>query len=330
MESLDDREKNLLLFVVHLLDVHDSWIQSDFEPLPETFEKAADGLVEIFAAGTIPADCRVLADRVVSFGLEWEKWKAGGALSGEVYPESNAFWRALEDIRDAKSGASDDLSPPPPLEPIAELERQKVGDAQICAIYGWGILNRPNMKKLAEERAKPGTHTGEGFVSPVHQEWVDREKRLQDHVENIRRLREAKVAPAALPAPESLPELLEQGISGKQIAAMLGKTVDEVNAECDRLKMPRPTGDYKDPRFTRAPHEPGIPEPVERAMDAAAAKAAPLTLDQEIIELHQQHNDAKAIAELLSTPDVQVSGQKVGSVIRRFTEHPEAFASQGG
>jgi len=323
----DERRKNLLLFVDHLLDVHDQWIQSEFEPLPQSFEEAADSLLAIFEDGAIPAECRTLFERVKVFGEQWETWKAGGALSGEQYPESNAFWAALEAVRDAKLVAADTAGPPP-LEPITELERQKVGDAQICAIYGFGTLAKPDMRKLAEERKAPGTHTGKDFVSPGQQEFAARERKVAEHTALIRRLQAEKLTPPV--APEGIPELVEQGVSASQIAAMHGKTVDEVYAECDRLKLPRPDENYADPHTARAPHEPGIPDEVERAMPGPLAKTAELTLEQEIVQAHQQGIDSKEIAELLSTPQLAVTHRKVQSVVRRFKQSPEAFTSSEG
>lgn len=346
---MEERRKNLLAFVDHLLSVHDDWIQSKFDPLPQTFEEAADSLLDIFAEGAMPGDCRVLAQRVQEFGQQWEKWKAGGALAGEQYPESNGFWASLEAVRDAKALAAPEYAPPP-LEAITELDRQKVGDAQICAIYGFGTLARPDMRKLAEERAQPGRHTGKDFIAPALREWADRQDRIAEHAAKIQEMREEKLTPP--PVPEGIPELVQQGVSGAQIAAMHGKSLDEIYAECDRLKIPRPEENYADPHTVRGPHEPGIPDEVERAMPSPApvkpappenvvmsewdteapqaVQESPLTLDQEIAQLHQQGKDSAEIAELLSTPEVVVTPRKVAGAIRRFKSQPEAFSSPGG
>ena len=329
--SVEERQKNLLLFVDHLMDVHDGWIKSDFEYLPQSFEEAADGLVDIFAGGLIPAECRALAERVAEFGREWEAWKAGAATSGEGCPQSNGFWRSLDNVRDARRRATPD-SGPPPVESIADLERQKVGDAQICAIYGWGTLAKPELTKLAEERAKPGRHTGKDFVGPAKQEWERAQRDQAERVAKVRQERTEKIGKSVVG--ESLPELLAQGVSARQIGLNLGKTVEEVHAECDRLALPRPTEDYKDTRYPTVPKD---PEQVTESgvslrlhPEAAGGAASALTLEQQIVELHQQGNNSREIAEVLSTPEEPVSWQKAGAIIRRFKEQPEAFASPGG
>ncbi len=321
--SVEERQKNLLLFVDHLMDVHDGWIKSDFEYLPQSFEEAADGLVDIFVGGLIPAECRALAERVAEFGREWEGWKAGAATSGEGCPQSNGFWRSLDNVRDARRRATPN-SGPPPVESIADLERQKVGDAQICAIYGWGTLSKPDLTKLAEERAEPARHTGKDFVGPAKQEWERAQRDQAERVEKVRRERTEKIG--KLVVGESLPELLAQGVSARQIGLNLGKTMEEVYAECDRLALPRPTEEYKDARYPTAPENSVLTDATVVLEEAGQ----PLTLEQQIVELHQQGNNSREIAEILSTPEEPVSWQKAGAIIRRFKEQPEAFASPGG
>ena len=315
----EGRRNHLMLVLEHLQEVHHAWSEdNDVRYLTQEFQDILDETVEVFASGDIPADCRKISQAVGELAGLWAKWKETGASAGEDYPTNNAFWAALEHVEDCRQKVV--KRSPVVLETLVELTRQKVSNRQICEIYGWvDSRGAPELWRLAEEREKPGTHLGPGFVPPIERQAAEEEERKRQALERIRGKRRQKMEDAPKKAPESLRQLAEEGVSVKQIADLKGMTVEAVMEECERLGV-SVRQDYSDVATARAPQEPELPEEVKRSLGEP-----PKTLDQQIVELHQQGYAAPQIAKELTRDGVEVSHQKASAVIRRYNKNPELF-----
>lgn len=112
------------------------------------------------------------------------------------------------------------------------IEVQNVPDRQIALQYGFA-----EVRMVREEYENPGTHYDPKTWEPPHfrkamqaieSEWSERSKRyrVQSTVKKERR-----------PAPETLDDLISQGVPGQQIARMKGITIDEVRDRADFLGL---------------------------------------------------------------------------------------------
>jgi len=357
-EELVDRRDYLNLVTENVLETHTAWVE-DRGPF-DTFAEGCEELIEVFGAGTIPGGCRALAEAVDELRPHWQRFKteAGEQLEGSILPD-NGFWRAFEHIEAVQAARKTPAAPPP--EPIEDLIAQKVSERQICMIYKWvDEFENPLFEKLREERANPGTHTGAGFVHPAEQARIDAEKKRQEIEDRIRERRAWKIEQASKPGPESVTKIVQDGISGEQASKMLRCSVEDFYAQCDALGLERPplrydslTGrgelerpltegeeaalaaEQKQPtRGARSMQQreeedivPPAPQQARDAVEQEPFTTAPMTLEQQIVALHQTGDrKPKAIAmELSQIGPVPVSIQKVNAVLKRFKEDPEAF-----
>lgn len=275
--SDQERREHLFLVTDNMLEKHQEWQESDSQQMTEEFAQAIDECLEVFEHGGIPHDCRALARSVETLEGLWQRYKADATLSSDPYAlPGGGFWKAIEVVEDFRAAAVPRR--PAQLEPIAELTAQKVGDNQICRMYGWVESNgQPQLWKLREERAKPGTHVTADFVAPQERSRREADEKQAETIRRIREQRAQKLENLTREAPESIEDLLLQGVSVKQICKTKKCTKETVLAEAARLGLPEPMLDYVDPRATRAPQEPGINEAAERSLDAysRAGKADP-------------------------------------------------------
>lgn len=296
-------------------------------------------LVDEFAVGTIPGDCRELAATVEAFGKEWAAWQEEVERTGRATtPPAESVWGAWEAVVASYQGTK--RPPRRPLESVELLAKQGCTPHQICTIYGWfderGV---PEVWKVEEELKEPGKHTKD-WIDPItrkRQEEAAKERTLR---ERIKALRERKLARLNQPPPESLEELVRDGVFLQQICLILRKSEEEVLAECDALGLPHPV-DAPNTRALRSPYDPPLAPEVERAFEADQAHRAAwgeeegeglpadlerLTLEQQIVRYHLAGFETKDIATELSRAEEKVSIQKVTAVLKRYEKDPEAFA----
>lgn len=345
---MNERRDLLLGLVGAAIDQHDRWVKKpELTYITAGVDESMTDLMDGFSEGTIPGDCRQLAELVDAFGRRWREWQDEVDRQGgrATVPPSEECWKSWEAVVDCYQGV---VEPPRPrLESIATLRSQKVPDRQICEIYGW-IDGRGQAEswKIEEELAEPGKHTKD-HVDPITRRRLEAAEKERALTERVKALRKTKLARMTAECPESLSDLIRQGVSLQQIAAMLRITEDQVLARCDDEGLPRPP---HGPSLNAIPgsHDPELPEPMARQFEAqeaererqqaeatpedetVEAEAGQATLDQQIVEQFLQGLDATEIASELTSPAQKVSRQKVQAVIKRYQEDPEAIGAPGG
>ena len=127
-------------------------------------------------------------------------------------------------------------------EPVAELVRQKVAPAQIARIWGLVLENgEADLPSINREIAQPGSVITESFVPSFVRDRLRIAEQLQRDVAALLATlvttpEERGEQPEFIPPHESIEQLIEQGVSYKQIAAMHGVPVDEVKARHEAMQ----------------------------------------------------------------------------------------------
>ncbi len=352
------RKKELFDAVERAIDARDQWEKGDEEHLTRPVEEAIDDLVGLCAVGSIPATCRKLLETVTAMATEWEEWKVRASYTEEDQSPGNGFWRALAAVNNSKKEVK--TRKVFTLEPVAEFTRQKVSPRQICLNYEWvDEYGRPQFEKVREELASPGTHVGPDFVPPLERAaraLEDEEAREDAQMQaGLLEMVNKKDEPVALS------NMIAEKLSCTQISKICRCSTDRVYELCDEQGLDRPPMHY-DVRSQRGPFEKQLTAGEEAAIDAEQANptrgqlgpldpipewntqdqapndtlseepevsvetvGSPLTLEQQIVELHLQDKDCREIAAIISN----VSWQKAAAVIRRYKKQPDVFEVTG-
>jgi hypothetical protein len=343
--ATDERRNHLLLVLDHLVSVWNEWAENaDVRYVTEKFEQAMNDALGVFADGAIPGDMRGLNARMDVLREHWDAWNKQNEVSGGKNPiPNNAFWHALEAVESGRQAIVKPIRRA--LESIADLTAQKVPDAQICRIYGFTNdgtpRGNPELWKLQEERAKPGCHTSKGWLPPWEKKAQADAAKEAEIVERIKRQREGKLRLIASVAPESIEDLIAQGVSGKQICRM--KKIDEAELAtyCEDHGLTTPNWQGESPNAMVGVHDyVEDEEPAERppmSLDGESVTEAteqvadePLTLEQEIIMYHKLGTMTPTqIAASVSREGSEISRQKVNAVVKRWEAEPSAFDTVG-
>lgn len=209
--------------------VHDRWTEDENRPNPDaSYWDAVDRLGEVFDAGDIPADCKDLYAAADEFFNEVAEFDDREDV-GRNYPH-DGFWEARRKLEDTLTGA--DYADLPPLESIADLEKQKVPHGQIAKI--WGFIDRrgePMPVLVQRELDKPGSVIkAKGSIDG--RDW--RDPRLPEEATTqpaeARKKKSAAKTKAAKgdPCKETPFELWEQQVAVSQAAKMLQLPESEV------------------------------------------------------------------------------------------------------
>jgi hypothetical protein len=345
----DERREHLLLVTDSLMETWNRWSGlSDVRYLTRVFEEAIEDCLTIFEDGSIPGDLRTLNNCVDTLREQWAAYQdANETAGGTILLPPNAFWRALEQIEATRKTLA--VPKRRVLESIADLTTQKVTDAQICRMYGFTDTGMPNgnpeLWQLAEERATPGKHTdrAKGWLPPWEKQAQTEEANQREIVERVKRTRESKMKLLTEVAPEPIEQLVQEGVSGKQICKMKKITEDELHAYCEEHGLPAPTWAAESPNQMVGVHDytPEDEEADTATIDAIIAEGEgpekspigdkveptePMTLEQEIIMYHRLGTMTPTeIAAAVSREESEVSRQKVNAVVKRWEAEPAAF-----
>jgi hypothetical protein len=204
--------------------------------LSQSIEQAAMELFELCDTPAVSRDAWPLVLAIDVFDEELEKFADRYSVAPDATEPNgpSSLWAAYGNLIKAKT---------PPrvhkIEPIAQLLAENVDRRIIAKIYGWRRSDgTPDLDKLQEEISNPGTHYDpKTFVHPidkrfweeVEQKWLARVAAFEASEKDSRR------AKPATEAPESLDDLIIQGVNAKQISKMKHVPVDEVQARAAEL-----------------------------------------------------------------------------------------------
>jgi hypothetical protein len=302
----EERAEQLFLVVEAAVQARLEWGDSDTPYITEKLELAVDDLVESFATGMIPGGCRALAATVGEMAAVWRDWRARADASGlATAMPGNGFWRLFDMVGQMVADAQP--AEPKPLEPIAVLRDQKVSDAQIARIYGFvDRRGSPMPWKVQEELNEPGRHTGPGtgWVAPIHRKRAEEATRRAEAVERARAAGDRKIQRASAPPPESLAELIGQGVGLAQLCKILRKTRGEVAALCEAQGLPIPPEQENLANFVPPTQPEHVTEQAQRYARTAEAGRAARTARPRTREIHLEHAPAE--------PDPDPSGDQAG------------------
>lgn len=200
--------------------------------------RALDELCSISNASQVDDDAKEIVMAVDRISTEFTAWAEAFDIAPEsVHPTGTPdLWAAF------RSAVAATVDVPRKLpEPIRELMEAGVSDQQICKIYGFLLPDGSgDVAKLTEEKREPGTHFDpETWVPPhrirqlreINEQWESRSFSGHMPVEN-------EQPKEFRPAPESLDDLIAQGVDGPQIAKMKGMTVEQVEGYAAKLGLP--------------------------------------------------------------------------------------------
>lgn len=263
------RRKFLLDVVSNFFAARRAWVETGPDHITRQLEEATNDLIDAWGEGDVPGELRRL-ERVVANELRpaWEEFTDRANRTGDTRElPGQAFWAAVGSLERIEREARP--QPRQIIETIAELTAQKVSDNQICEIYGWkDDEGRPELWKLREERQNPGTHTAD-WISPAERRRREQEAKEEQIRERIRQREGQKLHRLTAPCKESLEELIEQGLSARQIAQMRRCTIEEVFAAADEAGLDRPPLEYESLNAQRGPMDPELSEEAARVYEPA-------------------------------------------------------------
>jgi hypothetical protein len=266
--SLTREVSNMMLPIVDaLIHAYDQWLATSDSKLPRSLCLALDCLAEDNGEST-PADMRPAIRTLTAAWTSARPTVEPGSMAADV---PHDVWRGMDKLEDAHAEWA--RRQIPELESIQELLDQRVSERQICRIYGFVLSNgTEDLDRLAEEIAEPGKHTGNGWMAPS---LAARRRKVDEAVAQSGRRKEHRArltADKTSASAEDLSQLVSEGVSARQIALMMGVSVNEVIQLCDEQGIPHPDLDYASAHASRGAFEPELLEAAARSVDAAIAR----------------------------------------------------------
>jgi hypothetical protein len=336
-----------------LLEALRAWIESDRDFLDADLAAAIATLCGALEDDELAAECAALAaavGRLRRAALRHDE-RCDEANSVLLKPDSDL----MEALRaTVEAGLASRRRPRTQLESVAALREQKVPDAQICQIYGWGSWESGwDYRKVDEELKQPGCHS---YADPKWMAPHDRRRAEEDREEaqrwkNLFEQLDRKVRSWTRQPKETLKELLEQKVHLEQLCVLFRCDEEEILRRCKAESLPAPErlanvatmrGTYdrpEPPEITRI-FEAGTKaegfsaksgkgegagpiaeaEPEESESEGESAGASGLTEEQRIVGLHLGGQEPAAIAR-----ELKVAKRRVEAVLARYRQEPEAF-----
>lgn len=322
--EIEKRRHALMYYVQEVLTEYAVWADgTDSVILPdEPFDAALRNMFYVFENGDVPADLRGITREVEKLQADYQAYQQRMEDAGQ--------WSELPPttvgvaIANIKGQFFEVQQPPKPaLETIADFDRQKVSDRQIAVAYEWYLPNgQPDEARVRKQRLEDANLIIE---NPHNAALEERKQRDQAAIEAAIEKQRAREEAANKPAPESIEELLEQGVGANQIAEMKRMTVGELERYCfeHALDLPGTSSiesaaaevaqqEHEERQELLAP----TPEP-EDLQDEQPQPVSELSLEEQIVATAQEdpempHGD---IAEMLDT-----SVERVEAVLSRQSE----------
>jgi hypothetical protein len=332
--NLTSRTKEICGAVDVLIAVHDSWVadENSSSTLPLSFESALLDCERV-ADGTIPGPCRQLADAISRLIVEWNTFANGERSQGKPLPR---FWGAFRNMLEARKGV--EARPPRRPEPVSLLLRQGVGYHQIAAhIYGHNgkgpfmtEAGQPDIDLIIQESDVPGSVVPRDWIHPAEQERVA--KQAEFATKRIQTMSRMETVDDVTIDPASVEDLLREGQYTSVIARVKGITVEEVEEIAKSLSIK--FTDVPEIRSEKTAFDPpqaeSKPTPVIRKKAEPKAEPKPEADDVDesaisarVLELIDEGNGTAEIKTILASEGINISGNKIGSIVR-WSRKPQA------
>lgn len=312
--------------VANLIEVHDAWQADPNSPdVPtEAFEGAVNEMRAIVEFGDVPEAVRGLVRSAERFLVEWGEFVQNPTLNGQP---RGSFWAAFRGLVDA--GQEDARPKGSMLEPVHVLLAQAKDDPRryeyVARAYGarkpldddgrkflwvgpfFDVRGVPNLAAIEAHAKWEQDPDGKGSRSMIPEGWVHPadQHRVDEHEAAVkRRLAAIKARQDAAGGdidPATVEELILEGQYVDVIAKAKGITVEEVEAEAEKLGLTinvRPNL-----AAVLAPTEPKLPDYVpvvtekDEAEDEAEEPFSELEVDQDDDD-EPEELDEDAAAEL--------------------------------
>ena len=201
------------------------------------FADWVDLLETVAGNDDIADDAKLLVIEIDHFDGAFQRWEEGVTANSESTNPggTSELWNAWRSLV-AQANRKVVRKLPTPIRELIEV--QKVSDRQIAVQYGWFRADGTvDVAKVREELESPGTH-----YSPetwVHPSDARRQKQANElWAKRVSRWTPKGQAKARKEAPETIDELILQGVGSNQIALMKGVSVEEVRDRAAYLGRP--------------------------------------------------------------------------------------------
>ena len=293
-------------------------------------DEAMARLVLLVEVDDVEDDAKAHCLAVDLFSEAFQQWQDEAKIDPTTNPGgSAALWATFYQIGDVRSIENR------PVESVKALSIAKVSHAQIARIYGWvDETERPQLEKVVEELAKPGTHFDpKTWVNPICKRWRD-----DINAAFANRPKYGNTAntsqQAKREAPETIGELISQRVPAKQIAMMKGVSVEVVKEEAAKLGLPldgeiikpalqslSPEHQAAELREREAEIEAQLREQIKKEMESqqATAKQQPADSDgglkDAVAAMHNEGAPKPEIAKKLKPAFPGLTVKKVGEIL---------------
>lgn len=247
--------------------------------IPVEFDEALAEIETACQGDDIQLDTYELALACDSLIDQHRTWQADCVVSQASGGQGNSNPNGSDDLWRAYNLVISKIKPYQRVkaESIESLraEPKPVPYAQIAKIYGWLDENgNPDVNKVAEEIQQPGKH----FDPKTWMHKNDKKyfEELAERWKNRQQVQKSNIAAKNIPkpvAPESLDDLIVEGVSAEQIAKMKKVSVDAVYERASAMGVKvgvRATGQAKPKVKTKSDHEAEENEASETAMQEIA------------------------------------------------------------
>lgn len=306
------------------------WRGGTVQQISDALAQAIDQVCYLCGASDVEEAAKELILEIDRFQEQVHAWREAIELAPEsVHPGGTTeMWAALNVLERFMEPRRRRLP-----EPIRDLMDAKVSDEQICKIYGFVKDDgSADAVMLAEEKAKPGTHYNPETWVPrrelSRQQEIATAWRRRSPIEHIPIGNAPVVEKVRQPAPETLDELIAQGVDAEQIAKMKHLDVEQVEAYAIKRGLPL------EGRFRPAKPE---DHDEQAALAGRRAELYPKShpeiedMEERIVECALDDMKVKDIAEALQPDHPGLTWQKVNAVInQRGKEAEAAEQSQAG
>lgn len=208
--STEDRTETILQAIIAEKLAYARW-QGDYkytdDAPPHYLSEAIAALSSAFADGEVPRQLARLVPCVDQLSFAFLDWRRRG--DGESL---HRLWSCREKYEKER-----DRRPPAPLPSVAELDKQKVGIAQIATI--WKLTDaqgHPDISAVARELALPGS-----VITEQYRAWVeDQRMGRPPAASQVDRVSAPAPRPEVCKAMPSVEDLIRQRVSRAQIIEM--------------------------------------------------------------------------------------------------------------